>query len=583
MLRIIRFSSFLLHDKHEGRSFGKLLWLFILFYCHPGIAADNFQPVTSAMLVEPDSADWLMVSRTYDAQRYSPLDQISKENVSSLTQAWELTLPSGTTETIPIVYKGVMYVIVPGGSVQALDAASGRLIWEYQRGDANFASRSKGLAIYQDMIFYTAPDSFVVAIDAVTGAERWASQTDSRGHTSAPLIVNGKVISGGACFTSRDNCYLVAHNALSGEELWRFYTTPEPGEPGDTSWHGAPLENRLASTWGLPGSYDPFSNRIYWGVANPMPDLRFDRHGYANGTGRTAPADLYSNSTIALNPDTGELDWYYQHLPGDDSDLDHTHERTLVYTTIDPNPRFVKWINPEIVPGEERDVSVMISEGGALFVNDRDTGEFLWATPFPNDVPGMLLESVDVRSGRTQINWDMVDLTGESSRTVCYWNTRSYWPTAYHPQTNSLYTSWIEACRELNGRDWRVVPRPGVDPEALTGLAKIDLETGEVTKFAMGNTPAYGAMLTTAGNLLFHGDMSKQFRAYDVESGELLWQASLDGYISMSTISYEVNGRQYIAVMTGENLKTPELLTLAPALGPATGHTGITVFALPDN
>ena len=551
--------------------------------CTDNDETDAFIPVTDATLLNPDPADWLMFSRTYDAQRYSPLDQVNTGNVAALTRAWEVTLPPGASETIPLVHDGVMYVIIPGGHVQARNAASGEVLWDYTRGADNLASRSKGLAIYRDMIYYTAPDSFVVAIDARTGQERWASQTDSRGHTSAPLVVNGKVISGGACFSSRDNCYLAAHDALTGAELWRFYTTPEPGQAGDESWHGAALENRLASTWGLPGSYDPDTNLIYWGVANPMPDLRLQRHdGDAGGTDIAAPADLYSNSTIALDPDTGTLDWYFQHLPGDDSDLDHTHERTLVSTAVAPDPAFVKWINPAIVKGEQRDISVMVSEGGNLFVNDRRTGEFLWATPFPADVPGMLLADIDVETGRTHLNWDMVakDLSSQS-RTVCFWNTRSYWPTAYHPQTNSLYTSWIEACRQLEGNNWWVVPRPGVDPDALTGLARINLETGAVTKFDTGRAPGNGAMLTTAGNLLFHGDLSRRFKAFDVESTEVLWSATLPGNVAVSTITYAVEGRQYVAVMTGDNLKVPELLSLTPELGPATGHTGITVFALP--
>ena len=557
--------------------------LICLLMALPLKAADDFTPVTDAMLENPDPADWLMFSRTHDAQRYSPLDNITTENVGALTRAWHVALPSGTTETIPIVHDGVMYVIIPGGRVRALDAANGDLKWEYARGAENFASRAKGLAIYADMIYYTAPDSVVVAIDARTGEERWAMQTDTRGHTSAPLVVDGKVISGGACFSSRDNCYLVAHDALTGAELWRFYTTPEPGQPGDESWAGAALENRLASTWGLPGSYDPDKQLLYWGVANPMPDLRLDRHDDVDATARTAPSDLYSNSTIALDPDTGELKWYYQHLPGDDADLDHTHERTLVTTHLNPDPRFARWINPAITPGETRDVSVMVSEGGSLFVNDAATGEFLWATPFPGHAPNMLLQDIDVASGRTQINWDLVAKESVQHRIVCYWNTRSYWPTAYHPGTNSLYTSWIEACREMDSaNNWWVVPRPGVDENALTGLAKIDLATGEVMKFDIGRAPGNGALLTTAGNLLFHGDLSRTFKAFDVATGEALWQTTLPGNISVSTISYAVNGRQYIAVMTGDNLKVPELLTLTPELGPATGNTGIHVFALPE-
>lgn len=544
-------------------------------------AAEDFIPVTDAMLQNPDPADWLMVSRTYDSQRFSPLDQVDRNNVRNLALAWQAELPAGTTETIPLVYAGVLYVIVPGGRVQARDAADGSLLWEYARGDANFAARAKGLAIYGDLLYYTAPDSFVVAIDARTGEERWATQADSRGHTSAPLVVNGKVISGGACFSSRDNCYLVAHDAQTGAELWRFYTTPAPGEPGDDSWHGAPLANRLASTWGLPGSYDPGTGLIYWGVANPMPDFRIDRHGAADTTGIEAPSDLYSNSTLALDPDTGALAWYYQHLPGDDADLDHTHERTLVTTLVAPDPATIKWINPAITPGETRAISAMVSEGGTLFVNDRVTGEFLWATPFPGDVDGMLLADIDVATGRTRLNMDVVAQSDDTHRIVCYWNARSYWPTAYHPGTNSLYTSWIESCREMQGRNWWVVPRPGVDPDALTGLAKINLETGAILKFDIGRAPGNGALLATAGGLLFHGDMSRTFKAFDAATGEVLWQAMLPGNIAVSTITYAVNGRQYVAVMTGDNLKTPELAGLVPELGPSTGEVGIYVFALP--
>ena len=545
--------------------------------------AAEFTPVNTETLLNPDPADWLMFSRTYDAQRFSPLDQITTANVAAIAPAWSLELPSGVSETIPLVHDSVMYFIAPGGAVMARDATSGEQIWEYRRSADNLASRSKGLAVYDDLIYYTAPDSYVVAIDARTGTMRWEALTDSRGHTSAPLVVNGKVISGGACFSSRDNCYLVAHDALTGEELWRFHTTPEAGEPGDESWHGAAVENRLASTWGLPGAYDPVRNRIIWGVANAMPDLRMDRHnGNPAGTGFEAPADLYSNSTIALNPDTGELDWYYQHLPGDDADLDHTHERTLVTTPVSPNPGFVKWINPNIEPGSVHDVAVTVSEGGSIFVNDRNSGEFLWAAPFPGDAPEMLLAGVDVNTGRTAINPALVADSHSQNRTICYWNTRSYWPTAYHPGTNSLYTSYIESCRQLEGSNWWVVPRPGSDPDKLTGLAKINLETGAVLKFDEGRAPGNGALLTTAGNLVFHGDLARQFKAFNAETGEALWQTTLPGNISVSTITYAVGGKQYVAVMTGDNLKVPELLTLVPELGPAANQNGIYVFALPD-
>jgi alcohol dehydrogenase (cytochrome c) len=550
----------------------------------------NYKPVTKEMLENPSPDDWLMFSRTYDAQRFSPLNQINKQNVGQLRLAWERGLANGQTETIPIVHNGVMYVISPGAAVEALNATNGDLLWEYKRKVADNVAgqaRSKSLAIYQDIVVFTAPDA-VVGIDARTGEPRWEAKTDGRGNTSGPLIADGKVISGGACAGKRDNCFIAAHDALTGKELWRFYTTPAPGEPGDESWNGAAVEKRLASTWGLPGTYDVARKMLYWGVANPMPDQRADRHnGNPDGTSRTAPADLYSNSTIALDPNTGKLAWYYQHLPADDWDSDYTHERTLVRTTISPDPKFVKWINPDVPKGQQRDVAVAIGEAGGVFVLDRSNGQFLWATPFPFDDPNFVLSNIDVKTGRTSINWDNVFKQPGDHHVICYWNTRSYWPTAYSPATNSLYTSYIDNCRDLttagpSGRGaWKVVPRPGSDPNALTGLAKINLSTGEILRFDVGRAPGNGAMLTTAGDLVFHGDMSRRFRAFDASNGKKLWEQVLGGNVSVSTISYAVNGKQYICVMTGDNLKVPELSAEVPELRTPRGHNSVYVFTLP--
>src|SRR5688572_14218212 len=455
----------------------------------------DFKPVTQQMLENPKPDDWLMFSRTYDAQRFSPLQQINRKNVRQLRLSWSRPLPAGQTETIPIVYNGVMYVITPAGTIQALDATKGELIWEYKRQGVN-RSVAKALAIYEDLIIYTASDSHVVGIDARTGELRWATKAETRGHSSGAIVADGKVISGGSCGSNRNNCFIAAHDARTGKELWRFYTTPAPGDPGDESWAGAALENRRASTWGLPGSYDPVRRMLYWGIANPMPDSRAARHnGNPEAIPRTSPADLYSNSTVALDPTTGKLAWYFQHLPGDDADLDHTHERTLVRARFEPDPKLVKWINPDIPRGQARDMAVMIAEGGGIWALDSNTGQFLWATPFPYDPPEFAISNVDVKTGKTTINWNIVSTQPGEKKTICYWNTRSYWPTAYHPGTNSLYTSYIDACREVTsaspgGRGgWRVVPRPGSDPKALTGLAKINLSTGAILRFDTGRAP----------------------------------------------------------------------------------------------
>lgn len=548
----------------------------------------NFVPVTQQMLENPSPNDWLMFSRTYDNQRYSPLKQITTSNVSQLGLAWSRGLGAGQTETVPLVHNGVMYMIAPGAIVQALDATNGDLLWEFkakvtaaQAGQ----SRPKALAIYEDIIAYTAPDSTVIGLDARTGEQRWQTKTDSRGHTSGAIAAGGKIISGGACAGNRANCYIAAHDALTGKEAWRFYTTPAVGEPGDESWNGAPVERRMASTWGLPGAYDVVSKTLLWGIANPMPDQRSARHGTADGTSRTAPADLYSNSTVAIDLETGKLKWYYQHLPGDDSDLDHTNERTLARVRINPDPKFVKWISASIPRGQERDVTVMIAEGGGLSVLDKNTGEFLWATPFPFDTPNFNIADIDVKTGKATINWDNVVKGPGETHTICYWNTRSYWPTAYSPATNSLYTSYIDNCRELKSaapgqrESWKVVQRPGGNPNELTGMAKINLSTGEITRFDVGRAPGNGAVLATAGGLVFHGDMSRRFRAFDEKTGKKLWETILGGNISVSTITYAVNGKQYVAVMTGDNAKVPELAAEVPELKTPVSNA-IYVFAL---
>ena len=552
----------------------------------------NYKPVTQQMLLNPSPDDWLMYSRTYDAFRDSPLKQINKENVGQLRMAWVRGLGEGVTETIPIVHDGVMYVIAPGGIVDALDATNGDLIWEYKREFKNPSlggvERTKALAIYDDMVYFTAVDGYVVALDARTGKVRWETYKTETQNTSGAIVVDGKVISGGTCGKGSDTCFIEADDAETGQKIWRFFTVAHPGDPGFASWNQADNSQSMASTWGMPGTFDPVRNVLYWGVANPMPDQRMLRHnGDPDGTSRIAPADLYSNCTLALDPATGKLIWYYQHLPGDDWDTDHTHERTLARVAFSPNPKLVKWINPDIPRDSIHDVAAMVSEGGAIFVLDRNNGQFLWATPFPYDDPNFVMSDIDVRTGQTTLNWNIVFKHPGDHHITCYWNTRSYWPTAYHQANNSLYVPYTDNCRDLTvpgpgvKGGWTVIPRPGSDPNALTGISKINLSTGEQMRFDIGRAPGNGAMLTTAGGLVFHGDISRRFRAFDVDTGKKLWEAILGGNISVSTITYAVNGKQYICVMTGYNLKVPELSAEVPNMRTPTGHNAIYTFALP--
>ena len=570
----------------------------------PGIPAalaqtDVFVPVTQAMQVDPDPADWLHLSRTYDQHRFSPLSQIDKGNVGQLRLAWSRGLPEGTQESTPIVYRGVMYVTAPGASLQALDASNGNLIWEYQRdyadGVRTAAARSKSLGIYEDMIYFGAPDGYLLALDARTGTLRWETKVDDGQITAGGLLVaDGKVISNRTCdHAEREFCFIAAHDAMTGKEVWKFYVTAAPGEPGGDTWGDLPADQRSAAAWGLPGSYDPVRKVAYWGVANPTPYTRFSRYGRYGAVSDVAPSELYSNSTVALDVETGKLVWYFQELPGDDWDADHNQERVLIRTRVSPDPRFVKWINPALTPGAEQDVVITVAEGGGMFAVARDTGQFLWARPFPFDDPNLNMSVVDVTTGQTGVNPDKLFKKDGDTIIGCYHNTRSLWQIAYHPGKNALYVPFHDQCLTMEavndnprgyGRRTGVL-RPGGDPEAYMGMARIDVETGEMRVIYSQAQATNGSALTTASDLVFFGDLNRRLRALDVDTGEVLWETEVGGMIVNSTISYAVNGTQYIMVYTGrgQSVTSGPLGLTADALAPAAGapQSAIYVFALP--
>ncbi len=556
----------------------------------PRAQVSKFTPVTKEMLENPSPDDWLMYSRTYDAQRFSPLKQINRANVGQLKTVWTHELGMGTVESIPLVYRGVMYVVVPGAGVRALDATDGAVIWEYKRAGNG---RPKTIAMYDDMIFYTAPDSTLVALDARTGAVRWETKT-AGGATSGAIVVEGKVLTGRTCSPQRANCYVAAHDVKTGKEVWKFYTAAGDDDPGGKTWGGAPEAARVASTWGLPGGYDPVRHLVYWGIANPTPNTRAARHGgNPDAIPTFAPADLYSNSTVALNPDTGKLVWYYQHLPGDDWDEDYTHERTLFRTAVNPDPKFVKWINPDVRRGQQRDVMAMVGEGGGIWALDRTTGQFLWASPFPYDTKNFIISSIDVKTGIPHLNTDLIFREPGQQHTLCYWNTRSYWPLAYHPGQNALYVPYVDNCLDMTSaipaRDGQAAQaerrvgsrRSGTDLDAFAGVIKVNMSTGEAKVIYTGRAPGNGAMLATAGDLVFWGDLDGKLHAFDAASGKVLWDTALPGTVQNSTITYAVNGKQYVAVFTGEGALTGGLIDQAQ-IKPTRRHNAIYVFALSE-
>jgi alcohol dehydrogenase (cytochrome c) len=565
----------------------------------------DFKPVTQDMLINPSAADWLQISRTYDEQRYSPLALINKRNVAKLQMVFSRGLPPGTQESTPIVHDGIMYMIEPGANLLAIDATTGDEIWEYKRNypkevttlvrGANL-SRSKAVAIFEDIIYFTAPDGYIVAVDAKTGKLRWETKAfdleTKTEHSGGLIVADGKVISNRTCVT-RAGCFIAAHDAHTGKELWKFYNTAAAGEAGSDTWGGIDTEQRVASSWGLPGSYDPKRRVLYWAISNPIPYTRLKRHnGNADAVPYESPSELYSNSTIALDIDTGKLIWYYQHLPGDDWDSDHIHERTLIHTKVSPNPKFIKWINPKIPRGEERDIVVDVAEAGDIFALDRQSGQFLWAAPFPYDVPNVNMKAIDVETGRTHIN-DAIVFKKDGDRSIgCFQNTRSYWATSYDPKNNSLYVPFQDACLDMTADTSKPlgfslrkgIRRPGVAEDQFMGMMKINMATGEMKRIFSQAAPGNGSALTTAGDLLFWGDLNRRFRAFDPDTGKVLWETIVGGMVMTSTITYAVNGKQYVAIFTGEGQSgSRSVLDMAPSIKPVHGHNALYVFALPAN
>ena len=567
--------------------------------------ARELAPVTDAMLRDPDPGDWLMSHRTYDLQGFSPLDEIDRGNVHRLQLAWMRAMDEGPQQIRPLVYDGVMYVEHPGNTdhLQAWDATTGDLLWDFERQPPDdirehtrFGDRTRNLAIYGTNIYHLTADAQLLAVDAGSGELRWLRRTadyrDGISHSSGAMIINGQVVSGRTCEPASliARCFIAAHDPGTGDENWRFYTAAGSDDPGGRTWGDLPVANRVhASAWGLPGSYDPELDLLFWGIAVPLPYPRIVRRG-AWDVGDRTPCELYSNSTVALRPGSGQLEWYYQHLPCDDWDQDFVQERTLIETVVNPDPDAVMWINPRIAgSAERRKVVVTIGEPGGLFVLDRATGEFLWAAPLPyDDTERFVISDIDPATGQVFINMDLVAREIGDQFIICGHNVKGYWGWSYSPRTNLLYIPFNRSClnqtandRAVNGASPRFsVPEPGREEGDLTEIWALNVSTGRVAWRFGTRSPNRGTVLATAGNVVFHGDLNRRLRAFDAETGEVLWETILGSQITGYPVTYRAGGRQYLAVPVGG--AGDQLSAYAADLEAPTGSNMIVVFALPE-
>ena len=553
----------------------------------------TFTPVTDTMLRDPNPGDWPMWRRTFSAWGHSPLTQITRNNVRNLSLVWSRAVGPGVQEGTPLVYNGTMFFPNPLDVIQAIDARTGDLLWQYRRQLPDDLAKffptpttNRNIAIYDNLIIDTSADDFAFALNAQTGQLVWETkimnyQTGAQ-QTSGPIVANGKVISGRGCEPEGgpDACVITAHDAKTGRELWRTRTIPKPGERGNESWGDIPYEQRLhVGTWMVP-SYDPELNLIFVGTSVTSPAPKY----LLAGNDRE---HLYHNSTLALDAETGRIVWYYQHLV-DHWDLDHPFERLVVTTALTPDRSVVDWVNPRVRAGERRKVLTGIpGKTGIIYTLDAKTGEFLWARP---TVLQNVVRGIDGATGKVSVNQDVIFTAKGEERFVCPGTGGGRnWPSgAYDPTTNTMFFPLQNGCTTVTS----TLDRPSSDslygitmrgaPSPVRGVQRgtvqaFSVETG-ATRWTYQQAADTTSLMTTAGGLVFGGDQSGRFRALDSASGKVLWEVNLGSPVTGYPASYAIGGRQYIAVSGGGGLGAAR----GAGRGGAAMANNLFVFALPN-
>ena len=513
-----------------------------LLLCALVLSAAAIGQIDEAAILEGAGDDWLTYSGDYASLRHSSLDQINRDNVGSLVAKWVYHVPGARRlETTPLVYDGVMYV-TNTNELHALDAGTGRRIWSYL-AEAPRRAQNRGAALWGDAVFFLAADCHLVKLDRLTGALIWvrefASYEEGYYTSLAPLIVKGQVLVGTAGGGTGQRGFVAALSTDTGEELWRFWTVPAEGEPGSETWGGFPSKWGGAPTW-TTGSYDPELNLIYWPTGNPWPDF----YG-----GRRRGDNLYSDSVVALDADTGEMKWYFQFTPHDTHDWDANEQLVL----IDREHK-----------GEMRKLMLHADRNGFYYLLDRETGEYLQATPFverldwatgidesgrPIEVPGLEPTPAGVKvcpSVRGATNWMSPSI---------------------NPEIGLLYVVTLEMCDIYTGSAKEPVPSSGFrgggsrqipsEPGQFY-LRALDSVNGEIRwEYKMtGPATMWAGTVSTAGDLVFTGDDDGALVALDARTGEALWHFSMGNTLYASPMTFTADGKQYVTIATATDLFT---------------------------
>jgi alcohol dehydrogenase (cytochrome c) len=499
----------------------------------------RYRPVTSQV-------DWPTYNGQVGGNRYSALDQIDKSNVARLAPRWVYSLgDSSRLEVTPVVVNGVMYVTA-ANECHALDAGTGRRIWEYRRprtkglvGDAA-SGINRGVAVAGDRVFMVTDHAHIIALDRSTGALLWDTQMadwrENYGATSAPLAVGGRVVSGTSGGDEGVRGFVAAFDQATGKEQWRFWTVPKRGEPGSETWKGKDIDHPCASAW-LTGTYDPDLDTLYWPTGNPCPDY--------DGTERIGD-NLYSDSILALDSKTGRLKWYFQYTPHDVWDWDAQQPPVLV----DAN-----W------QGQPRRLLLHANRNGFFYVLDRTSGQLLLAKPF---VKKLTWAREIGRDGRPVLNPEQ-EPTLEGTR-VCpaVEGATNWFSTSFHPSTGLYYVQTLEKCTVYTkapgvwqaGKSHYGGSTKAPDEPAQKVLRAIDVETGAIAWELpqAGSAQSWGGTLATASGLVFFGEDGGALMAVDASTGMALWHFQTNALWKASPMTYVFDGKQHIAVAAGPSI-----------------------------
>jgi alcohol dehydrogenase (cytochrome c) len=524
----------------------------VLIFAHDGPRPATISSETDIadadLLARPAESNWVSYNGDYSGRRFSGLIQINPTNVSQLKAQWVFHVrDTSWLEVTPVVLSGLMFVTA-ANDVFSLDAATGRVVWHHSRPVSNGliddASRhiNRGVAVWRNRVYMETDNAHLLCLDARSGSLIWdvgyATWNKNYGATSAPLVVKDKVLVGTSGGDDGVRGFVAAYDATTGKLAWRFWTIPGRGKPGSQSWPGNLYLHGGGTTW-MPGTYDPELNLVFWGTSNPAPDFE--------GTVRPGD-DLYTDSVVALDPDTGKLSWYFQFTPHDLFDYDSVETPML----IDAN-----------YLGQARKLLVQANRNGYLYVLDRADGKFLFATPFVE-----------------KLNWATgIDDKGRPIRTavkptpagtrVCpgYTGATNWFSPSYSESTHAVYFMALEQCETYfskarpqsfkEGEDFYStgVKRIAGEPSKKVLLAfSLDSNTFAWKYPQIGKGLSSGGTMTTAGGLLFFGDDAQSFEAADAQTGKPLWHFNTGQDMSSSPMSYAIAGKQYVAIAAGSDL-----------------------------